>query len=143
MDKVAYEAGAEQALVDVGVVNLEKEARFGAYIEPALQRLRGLLEAGGSKLQALGPARAAGAGALAGGGVAGLAGGDVGDVMMGAGAGGLAGGMGGGGVSALLKRYPQLTTYAGQQGMSPELLRKLMTGAGATGAAGLGLGALT
>ena len=107
MDKVAYEAGAEQAFVDAGVIDFEKKAIGGAQIEPLLARLKSLLQSArgpGRQALTLGgriplAAGAAGAGALGAGGLHALAGSGPGETAGGAAAGGLLG--------ALLARAPK------------------------------------
>lgn len=99
MDERAYEAGIEQALLDAGIVESEKEAGVGSYVEPALARLKALLSSAkepAKKALTLGgrvplAAGAAGAGALGAGGLNALAGEDAGQIMGGTAAGGLMG----------------------------------------------------
>ena len=107
MDKVAYEAGAEQAFVDAGVIDFEKRALGGAQVQPLLARLKALLQSArepGRQALTLGgriplAAGAAGAGALGAGGLHALAGDSTSGTLGGAGAGGLLG--------ALLARAPK------------------------------------
>lgn len=109
MNKEAYEAGVEQALIDAGLLDVTKQAGVADRAAPLLEKLKALLgsgkELGAQGLESfsgLGPAAQGGiVGGAAGAGGTALGGGDIGDILLGTGLGAGAGAGVGAGASRL------------------------------------------